>query len=80
MIGVVNENRALVEPYADVVDEVIENLQFHANSGVDPLIVEDGPLEEEFKENEIEEDNIALEGGQLVNANVVNSTQSLSNN
>ena len=51
-----NENRDLVEPYADVVDEVIENLQFHANSDIDPLLVEHGPVEEDVEENEMEED------------------------
>lgn len=45
MIGVVNSKRALVESYADVVDKVIENLQFHVNSVVDPLNEEDGPVE-----------------------------------
>ena len=31
VIGVANEKRALVEPYDDVLDEFIQNLQFHAN-------------------------------------------------
>ena len=44
---------------------------------LDPLIEEDEPVVEEFEENEMEEDDITLEGGQLVNANVLNSTQSL---
>lgn len=45
VIGVANSKRALVEPYPDVVDKVIENLQFHVNSVVDPLNEEDAPIE-----------------------------------
>ena len=54
VINLVNENRALVEPYADVVDEVLQNLQFHANSDIDPLLEEHGPVEEEAAENGME--------------------------
>ena len=54
VINVANANRALVEPYTDVADEVIENLQFHANSDIDPLLEEHEPVEEEATENGIE--------------------------
>ena len=73
MISLVNESRALVELYA-VIDEVIENLQFHANSDIDSLLEEHGPVDEEPEENEMEEDTNPLGGDQLVNANVVNLT------
>ena len=79
MIDVVNENRALMEPYANVADEVIANLQFHANSDIDPLLEEHGPVEEKAGENEMEENHITLGGDQLINANVVKLTQSVGN-
>ena len=51
-----------MKPYADFVDELIENLQFHANSDIDPLLEEHGPVEEEAEENEIKENDITLRG------------------
>ena len=70
-----NESRGLVKPYADFVDELIENLQFHANSDIDPLLEEHGPVEEEAEENEIKENDITLRGDQIVYANVTSMTQ-----
>ena len=74
-----NEEKALVELYVDVVDEFIENLQFHPNSDIDPLLEKHGPVEEEPGENEMKEDDVTLRGDEIVNANVVNLTQSVSN-
>ena len=79
VIYVVNENRALVERYADFVKEVIENLQFHENWDIDTLLEKYGPVEEEAEKNEMEEDDITLGGDKLVNVNVSNLTHSLSN-
>ena len=79
MIDVVNEKRALMEPYANVADEVTENLQFHANSDIDPLLEEHGRVEEEAAENEMEEGHVTLGGDQLINVNAVKLTQSVSN-
>ena len=70
-----NESRALVKPYADFVGELIENLQFNANSDIDPLLEEHGPVEEEAEENEIKENDITLRGDQIVNANATSMTQ-----
>lgn len=57
-----NESRALVKPYADFVGELIENLQFNANSDIGPLLEEHGQVEEEAEENEIKENDITLRG------------------
>ena len=46
-----NENRALVKPYSDFVDGLIENLQFHANLDIDLLLGQHGSVEEEAEEN-----------------------------
>ena len=79
LIDVINENKTLVEPYFDAVNEVIEDLQFHAGSDSDLLFEEHGPVAAEAEENETEEDDIALGCDQLVNANVVNTAHSVSN-
>ena len=70
-----NENRALVKPYSDFVDGLIENLQLHANSDIDPLLEKHGPVEEEAEENEMAENHFKLRGDRIVNANVANMTQ-----
>ena len=52
-----------------------ENLQFHANSDIDPLLEEHGPVDEEAEENEIKENYITLISDQIVNVNVASMTQ-----
>ena len=79
VVDAVDENRALVEPYADVADEDIETLELHANSDIESVLVEHGPVEEEAVKNEMKEDDITLGGDQLVNADVVHLIQSVSN-
>ena len=74
-----NEDRALVESYHDVVDEVIENLQFHANSDIGPPHEEYKPIEKKAEENEMEEDDITLGADQIINTNDLNLTPSVSN-
>ena len=79
MIDVVNEGRALVESYDDVVDGVIENLQFHVNSDIGPTHEEYKPVEKKAEENEMEEDDITLGADQIVDTNDLNLTPSVSN-
>ena len=55
--------------------DFIENLQFHANSDIDPLLEEHGPVDEEAEENEIKENYITLIGDQIVNVNAASMTQ-----
>ena len=79
MIDVVNEDRALVESYDDAVDEVIENLQFHANSDIGPTHEEYKPVEKKPEENEMEEHDITLGADQIIDTNDLNLTPSVSN-